>query len=138
MNQDIRWEQRFESFDRALRLLREPFGRDVTTLSALEKEGAVHRFEFVVELAWKTVKDFLEYEGQVILPVTPRNVIKEAFAAGVISDGQLWIDMLDHRNLLSHTYDESTFEQAVFAVRDRYLAAIERLHAWLLARRTSS
>ena len=134
MQEDVRWKQRFQNFDRAVALLREPFARDVTTLSNLEKEGTVQRFEITVELAWKTLKDYLEYEGQVIDPVTPRNIIKEAFAAHILSDGQVWIDMLDHRNLLSHTYDEATFDAAVLAIRDRYRAAIEELHLWLTKR----
>jgi len=134
MSQDIRWRQRFQNFDRALPLLREPFARDVGALSALEKEGTVQRFEYVLELAWKTLKDYLAHEGQVIEPITPRNVIKEAFAARILKDGQVWLDMLDHRNLLSHTYDAPVFEQAVLAIRDRYLAAFESLHAWLLER----
>jgi len=136
MQQDIRWKQRFQNFDRAVVLLREPFERDVATLSNLEKEGTIQRFEFTVELAWKTLKDYLEHEGQIIDPVTPRNVIKEAFAARILSDGQVWIDMLNHRNLLSHTYDEATFDMAVLAIRDRYKAAIEELHLWLMERST--
>jgi nucleotidyltransferase substrate binding protein (TIGR01987 family) len=135
MQKDIRWVQRFETLDRAVVLLGEPFERDVTTLSNLEKEGTIQRFEFAVELAWKTLKDYLEYEGRVIEPVTPRNVIKEAFAARILRDGQVWVDMLDHRNLLSHTCDAVTFDQAVLAIRDRYLAAMEELRLWLLARR---
>jgi nucleotidyltransferase substrate binding protein (TIGR01987 family) len=115
-------------------LLREPMERGLASLSDLEKEGTVQRFEFALELAWKTLKDFLEFEGQVIDPVTPRHVIKEAFAARMLPDGQVWIDMLDWRNLLSHTYDRSTFDKTVVAIRDRYLPAIEDLHAWLLGR----
>jgi nucleotidyltransferase substrate binding protein (TIGR01987 family) len=137
MPQDIRWEQRFQNFDRAVVLLREPFERDVATLSNLEKEGTARRFKFTLDLAWKTLEDYLGHEGQVIDPVTPRNVMKEAFAARILSDGQVWIDMLDHRNLLSHAYDEATFDTAVLAIRDRYLAAIEELHFWLLKRRDS-
>lgn len=137
MQQDVRWKQRFRNFDRAVVLLREPFERDVTTLSNLEKEGTIQRFELTVELAWKTLKDYLEHEGQVISPVTPRNVIKEAFAARILSDGQVWIDMLDHRNLLSHTYDAATFDTVVLAIRDRYQAAIEELYLWLMERRSS-
>lgn len=129
---DIRWRQRFQNFDRAVLLLRELMERDLAALSNLEKEGTVQRFEFVVELAWKTLKDYLECEGQVIDPVTPRNVIKTVFAARILQDGQVWIDMLAHRNLLSHTYDERTFDQAVLAIRDRYLAAIEALHQWFV------
>ena len=134
MQQDVRWKQRFQNFDRAVALLREPIARDVTTLSNLEKEGTVQRFEFAVELAWKTLKDYLEHEGRVIAPVTPRNVVKEAFAARILDDGQVWVDMLDHRNLLSHTYDEAEFDRAVLAIRDCYLGAFELLHAWLKAR----
>lgn len=59
-------------------------------------------------------------------------MIKEAFAARIIRDGHVWIDMLDHRNLLAHSYDAATFEKVVLAIRDRYLAAIEELHARLL------
>ena len=134
MNQDIRWKQRFQNFDRAVVLLREPIERGVANLTALEKEGTVQRFEFAIELAWKTLKDYLEHEGAVIQPVTPRNVIKAAFAAHILVDGQIWIDMLDHRNLLSHTYDSQTFDKAVLAIQNRYHGAIESLHDWLLGR----
>jgi nucleotidyltransferase substrate binding protein (TIGR01987 family) len=137
MELDLRWRQRFQNFDHAVVLLREPIELSVTTLSNLEKEGVVRRFHLAVELAWKTLKDYMEYEGKVLAPVTPRNIIKEAFAARIISDGQVWIDMLDHRNLLAHTYDEVTFDKAVVAIRDRYLTAIEELHLWLMERRQS-
>lgn len=135
MTRDIRWKQRLQNFDRAVVLLREPLERGVATLSALEKEGTIQRFELALELAWKTLKDYLEYEGQVIEPITPRTVIKEAFAARILGDGQVWIDMLDHRNLLSHTYDSATFEKAVQAIDNRYFAAIDKLHGWFKERR---
>jgi len=135
MQQDIRWKQRFQNFDRAVTLLREPIARDVTTLSDLEKEGTILRFELAFELAWKTLKDYLEHEGRIIAPITPRNVIKEAFAARVLRDGQVWIDMLDQRNLLSHTYDSATFDKTVLAIRDRYMVAIDELHLWLMERK---
>ena len=137
MSQDIRWKQRFQNFDRAIVLLREPFERDLASLSALEQEGTIQRFEFAVELAWKTLKDYMEYEGRVIQPVTPRQVIKDAFSAQIITDGQVWIDMLDLRNLLSHTYSSKTFEIALVAIRDRHLVALEALHIWLMERRVS-
>ena len=58
MNPDIRWKQRFENYEKALTLLREALV-DVESLSALEKEGAVQRFEFTFELGWKTLNDYL-------------------------------------------------------------------------------
>lgn len=128
MNLDIRWKQRFQNFDRAFTLLREALERGPEALNALEKEGVIQRFEYSYELAWKTLKDFLEEGGLVISPITPRQVIKEAFAAKVLADGQVWIDMLDHRNRLSHTYAASVFEEAVKAIVTRYLPAMEALH----------
>ena len=79
----------------------------------------------------ETVKDFLEEGGQIISPMVPRQVLKEAFAAKLINDGQVWIDMLDHRNLLSHTYDSQVFDAAVNAIEARYLGAMEALHRFL-------
>ncbi len=136
MRSSIRWQQRFQTLDRAVRLLREPLADGIERLSVLEKEGLVQRFEFTLELAWKMLKDYLESSGAVIEPATPRNIVKEAFAARILSDGQVWIDMLDHRNLLSRTYDETAFCAAVEALVDRYLPAIVALHAWFQERMT--
>ncbi len=137
MTPDIRWKQRFQNFERAYGLLREALAHGPSALSALEKEGAVQRFEYSFELAWKTVKDFLEAGGMIFSPVTPRQVLKDAFAAKVIADGQVWIDMLDHRNLLSHTYDAAKFEKAVEAIAARYLPAMAELHRYFSERAKS-
>ena len=132
---DIRWQQRFENFDRALSLLKDALSRGPSALNQLEKEGAVQRFEYTLELAWKTVKDYLEQSGVVLSAVTPRQVIKDAFAARILDDGQTWIDMIDHRNLLSHTYDAAKFEDAVDAIHGRYLAAFAQVRDLLGARK---
>ena len=136
MNPDVRWKQRFENYERALRLLREALA-DIDRLSELEKEGTVQRFEFTVELGWKTLKDYLEDSGVVLDQLTPKNVVKQAFAAKIISDGQLWIDMLDCRNRLSHMYDEAAFDQAVREMDKRFLRGLNELHDFLKPRRAS-
>jgi nucleotidyltransferase substrate binding protein (TIGR01987 family) len=127
VNPDIRWKQRFQNFEKAFTLLHEALEKGPSMLSLLEKEGVIQRFEYSFELAWKTVKDFLEADGLLITPVTPRQVLKDAFVAKIIVDGQAWIDMLDHRNLLSHTYDSSVFEEAVDAIAAHYLHAMDEL-----------
>lgn len=132
-NPDIRWKQRFQNFDRAFVLLRDALENGPDALNQLEKEGVIQRFEFSFELAWKTLKDFMEQDGFVFATITPRQVLKDAFAAKILSDGQVWIDMLDHRNLLSHTYNLAKFEEAVQAVHERYLDAFDQLHEFLQA-----
>jgi nucleotidyltransferase substrate binding protein (TIGR01987 family) len=134
MNSDIRWKQRVDNFDRAFILLREVYERGIDSLSQLEKEGAIQRFKVAFELAWKTLKDYLEENGVVVNPVTPRNVIKEAFAAKLLEDAQVWIDMMLHRNLLSHTYDNTVFEAVLRTVVERYFPAFDRLHEFFLTK----
>lgn len=132
-NPDIRWKQRFQNFDRAFVLLRSAMENGPAALNPLEKEGVIQRFEYCFELAWKTMKDYLEDGGYVFATVTPRQVLKDAYAAKILSDGQVWIDMLDHRNLLSHTSSPVVFEKAVEAIHTRYLAGMEHLHEFMQA-----
>jgi len=109
-------------------LLRQALEKGPAALNQLEKEGVIQRFEIAFELAWKTAKDYLEEGGVLFATVTPRQVLKDAFAAHLILEGQIWIEMLHHRNLLSHTYDFTQFEQAVEAIAARYLSAMGALH----------
>jgi nucleotidyltransferase substrate binding protein (TIGR01987 family) len=132
MTSDVRWKQRFQNFKRAFTLLQDVFEeRSLQELSDLEQEGLIQRFEYSYELGWKTMKDYLQENGVIINPVTPRNVIKEAFAAGLIKDGQVWVDMMLHRNLLSHTYDFSQFKEVLEAIENNYLDAFVAVYDWL-------
>jgi nucleotidyltransferase substrate binding protein (TIGR01987 family) len=124
---DIRWKQRFESYKRALDRLRQPVVGGVERLSQLEKEGLIQRFEFTFELAWKTLKDYLVYQGISLDEASPRHTIKAAFAAGIISDGQLWIDMLETRNVMSHQYDETRFLACLPDIVEQFVPALEVL-----------
>ena len=135
-NNDVRWKQRFQNFNRAFVLLRSAFDeKKLCDFSQLEQEGIIQRFEYTYELAWKTMKDYLQDNGNTILPeITARAVIKEAFAAKMIADGQVWIDMMLHRNILSHTYDFSKFQEVLKSVEERYLDAIGNLDEWFMER----
>lgn len=132
--EDVRWKQRFQNYSRKLVLLREALRQPAEEMSDLENEGTVYRFGRVMDLAWKTLKDYLEYEGISIKLATPQSVLKEAFAAGVVSDGQVWIDMLAHRNLLSRIYDEGPYQEAVQAIGEKYVNELVELHEWLIQR----
>jgi nucleotidyltransferase substrate binding protein (TIGR01987 family) len=99
-------------------------------LSQLEKEGIIHRFEFTLELAWKTLKDYLEESGIVMATVTPRDVVKTAHAANIIAKSEVWLQMIDHRNLLAHTYDVERFEEALDAIEKDYLPALSLINTF--------
>ena len=63
MEQEIRWKQRVENYENAVNHLEEAIVYfDVNPINKV-KEGIIQRFEFTHELAWKVMKDFLEYEG---------------------------------------------------------------------------
>jgi nucleotidyltransferase substrate binding protein (TIGR01987 family) len=124
---DVRWKQRFDSYRRALDRLRQPATGGVERLSQLEKEGLIQRFEFTFELAWKTLRDYLIYQGITLDAATPRHTIKAAFSAGILSDGRLWIDMLESRNVMSHQYDEAQFLASLPDIIGRFLPALETL-----------
>ncbi|HHW55140.1 MAG: nucleotidyltransferase substrate binding protein [bacterium] len=129
MNQkEVRWRQRYENFDRAYKQLHAAL-KEFDNLNVLEKEGLIQRFEYTFELAWKTVKDFLE--GQGVSANFPREVIKQAFHYGVIKDGEVWMDMLEKRNLLAHTYNEERFNLALKKIKEEYFAAITQVHEYL-------
>ena len=127
----LRWQYRYRNFTDALTLLREAAGREPESLNDLEREGMIQRFKYTFELAWKTLKDRLEHEGIELATVTARTVIREAFAAGMIDDGQGWMDMLKDRNAMTHEYDQAAFEAVAADVHQRYLLLFDTLWTWL-------
>jgi len=127
-NKDIRWKQRFENFSKAFKQLDEAI-KVYPNLSDLEKEGLVQRFEYTFELAWKTLKDYLESKGVIVS--FPRDVIKEAFAAQVVEDGEVWLEMLSSRNQMAHIYEEVVFKQVVNNIKNKYYPAIVQLVTYL-------
>jgi len=131
--QKPRWQYRFDNFKRAFTLLREAMDQShERKLSQLEKEGIIQRFEYTMELAWKTMKDYLESQNVVFEQITPRAIIKEAVAAKLVTQGQVWMRALDARNKMSHTYDFSEFEAVIQDIEKSYLSVIDDLFMKLL------
>lgn len=120
---DIRWKQRFENYNRALSQL-EKAVMDVKNPSDLEKEGTIQRFEFTHELAWKVMKDYLEYEGITGI-VGSRSAVKEAFNKGLITDGEVWMNMLESRNKTVHTYQQEILEEEYLKIVDDYYPLLQ-------------
>jgi len=131
-NQDTRWKQRFSNFSRALSLLREAMEEDVFSLKQLEKEGIIQRFEYTFELAWKVLKDKMEFDGIVLDQISPKAVVRQAFAAKYINDPDTWLRMIGDRNLMSHTYDFVKFEAVIQSIADSYLPMLDEWYFSLL------
>jgi|CZKX01.1.fsa_nt_gi nucleotidyltransferase substrate binding protein (TIGR01987 family) len=128
-----RWVYRFDNYTRALTLLREGIETmQARHLNDLEKQGLIQRFEFTCELAWKLLKDYLEDTAVRLETVTPAAVIKEAFAARLIENGDLWMQSLNARNRTSHIYDLKTFEKILADIGHDYLPLFEALQRKLL------
>lgn len=137
MNSDFsekpRWLYRFDNYKRAFLLLREAIETmETRELSPLEKEGIIQRFEYTWELAWKVLKDYLEHNGVLLDTITPASVIKSAYAAKIIENGDVWMKALDARNKMSHTYNLKTFEQIISDIRLHYIVILDALHMNML------
>lgn len=119
-----RFEERKQDLINATNRLKEALNEEESELMI---DAVLHRYEFTFELAWKTLKDYLEYLGVAINTGSPREVIKESFAHELISDGEVWIKMMLARNSLSHLYDEETSRQVYNEIKNEYIYQIENL-----------
>lgn len=93
------------------------------------RDSAIQRFEFTIELAWKCIQKFLR--GQEIICRSPKECLKEAFKFGLVEDDAKWIEMFEDRNLTVHTYDEKTAEK-VYGRLSGYLESFKKLENTLV------
>lgn len=127
---DIRWHQRFNNLENAHKNL-------IEMLDLLNKEpsnkayklAVIQSYEMDIELTWKTLKDYLNYLGYKVQ--APREVIKQAFAAEIIEDGEVWFQMLEDRNLTSHIYDEAKAQEVVNDINEHYFVKLTSLYNFL-------
>lgn len=120
----IRWQQRFNNLKKAFAQLKE--GLAIKSPSNIEKQGIIQSFEFTFELCWKVMKDFLESEG--VDAVFPREVIKQAFAYEYLNNGKIWLEMLENRNIIAHSYDEKIAEEIYGKIKNVYFGAIKEIY----------
>lgn len=119
-----RFNERKDDYKNALTRLKEALREEP---SEIVIDGILHRFEFTFELAWKTIKDYLEYMGISEKTGSPRENIQLAYKQGIISDGELWIEIMLARNSLSHLYDEETSINIYNKIKTSYIKAFEEL-----------
>jgi nucleotidyltransferase substrate binding protein (TIGR01987 family) len=120
---DIRWKQRFAHFKKAYTLLEQTIA--INDPSNAERAGLIQFFEMSFELAWKVLKDYLEEEGFRV--ISPRDTVKQAFQAGLVVDGHIWMEALKDRNLTVHTYEEKIAIAVEKRIRAAYFPALAQL-----------
>lgn len=119
-----RYEERRDDLAKGIASLKAGLEEPATELAI---DGVLHRFEFTFELAWKTIKDYLEYIGIVEKTGSPREVIRTAFENSIIEDGEEWIDMMLARNQLSHIYDKEMSRDIYLDIKNIYLPLLQGL-----------
>lgn len=124
---DIRWIQRFSNYEKALTQLENAVElMKKRELSMLEKQGTIQAFEYTHELAWKTLRDFLEDRGNKDM-YGSRDATKVAFSFGLIEEGAIWMEMIKSRNLTSHTYNEEIADDIILTIKDLYIAEFKKM-----------
>ena len=120
-----RFEERKTDLINATNRLKEALEKEADDITI---DGVIHRYEFTFELAWKTMKDFLEYNGISENIGSPREILRRAFESHLIEDGEEWIDMMLARNSLSHLYDEETSRKIYKEIKEKYIKLLEKLN----------
>lgn len=129
MNKEIKWQRKFENFEKAFQNLHVLVSYN-KTYSDLEKEGIIQRFEILVELSWKVLKDFLIYQG-FEEEKSPKSVIRRAYQSDIIQDVEQWMQSLDQRNRTSHTYNELILEEITNYTFGKFYPIVKDLYNYL-------
>ena len=121
-NEDIRWKQRFQNFEKALSRLEDAVKiSESRKLNDLEEQGLIQRFEFTHELAWNVIKDYFEYQGNTTITGS-RDATREAFNKGLIKEGGTWMEMIKSRNQSTHTYNDKIAKELKQKILNRYFS----------------
>src|SRR3990167_6637217 len=120
MDKDIRWHQRLQRYQQALAQFSKAIAlSQQRALSDLEKQGLIQGFEFTHELAWKLMKDYFFHQGQSHITGS-RDATREAFDAGLIQEGEVWMEMIKSRNQTSHTYHQAIADEIASQIIKNY------------------
>lgn len=123
-------DERKQDFFKALKRLEEALEKDLNDDIIID--GIIQRFEFTFEQAWKVMKLYLEDQGILDEALAPRSTIRCAFKHKLITDGDIWIEMMLDRNRTSHMYDETTARNIVKLVEEKYIAEFNKLKEFLI------
>ena len=128
MNNEKRWKQRFENFEKSFQVFQRRMD-DVEKQPANEgyQMALIQSFKITAELSWKTLKDYLEGQG-FDCDSLPKNIIRKAFKAELISSAENWIASIDIRNKTSQTYKEDVFEEVMSFIQKHFHSLVRDLY----------
>jgi nucleotidyltransferase substrate binding protein (TIGR01987 family) len=124
MDPDIRWKQRFQNFEKSYQILTSILEKKELTL--IDQLALIKIFELSFELLWNTLKDYLIV--QEVSVKFPREVIKESIHYGLLEPREVWLEMLENRNLMAHTYDNNKSIQAVKLIQEEYAPSLQNFY----------
>ena len=119
---------KIQQFSQALDRLQEALSDSASSNSPVMRVGVIQRFEFTAELAWKSCREILLDEGFVNID-SPKAVMRQALASGLIADGDGWFSLLQARNITSHMYSEDQAAAIYQSIRQTYLPLFLSLKA---------
>ena len=125
-----RWSEKIKDLENAVSRLDEAIKDSKKIELSTLKDGVIQRFEFALELSWKILKTYLVNEG-IDCVNTPKSVVREAYKAGIIKSGEIWIEMIDDRNLTSHIYSQSMADDIYLRITKKYFKELELLFYYL-------
>ncbi len=150
-NKDIRWEQRFSNYTKALLKLTEAIeyvkkemkDKDLNidhentdgVLEEIIREGLIQRFEYTFEMAWNVMKDYALYQGNSEIGGS-RDAIRYAFSSNLIGDGDMWMDMIKSRIKTAHTFNEETAHEIYLKIINEYYSEFLKFQVAMEGKRT--
>lgn len=124
-NEDIRWKQRVQNYEKAFLRLKEAMERE--DLNELEKDGLIFQFKITVDLAWSVLRDFLMSRGFNLLQ-HPNEIFRVAQESRFINNAQILIDASEIRNQISSTDRGAVFLKSKDLLYVEMLPALEQLN----------
>jgi nucleotidyltransferase substrate binding protein (TIGR01987 family) len=124
-NKDIRWKQRFQNFEKSLKYLEDALS--ISQPDMIQRAGLIQFFEMTFELSGSLLKDYLGSQGFLEIK-TPHSALKKAFEVGLIRNGHNWMELLENRNLTTHTYDEAIAIEVEKLIHQNYYPLLKELY----------
>lgn len=122
---EIRWKQRFQNLEKSLGFLEQAIA--IEDPDIIQKAGLIQFFEISFELTWNVMKEYLEEQGFQDIR-SPRDTIKKAFETELITNGHIWLQTLQNRNLTSYAYDEETADRVVKEISTIYHPLLKEVY----------